>query len=132
MTDWQLAQPRVLLLRFDVGSENGIHAGQVSFAARTEPFDYIAVEAQMNGSLSSRHRYPRGFPELSAQRLGFRRIRTGPVFAMLAHGSNLAKRMCHDSRFHAIIMYTNIDTKQADGRPTGAKARSFFGLLRHD
>jgi len=67
MTDWQLAQPRVLLLRFDVGSENGIHAGQVSFAARPEPFDYIVVEAEVNGGLSLRHNYPRGAPELRAQ-----------------------------------------------------------------
>ena len=78
---WRLSQSRVLLLRFDVGSENGIHACQVSFAARTEPFDHVAIEAQVNGGLSSRHRYPRGFPEFRAQRLSLRGARACPVFA---------------------------------------------------
>ena len=88
-----------MLLRFDVGPENSIHAGQVAFTARPEPFDHIVVEAQMYRRLSMRHSDPRGFPELRAQRFGFRCIRTGLVFAKLAQGADLAKRMSHDSRF---------------------------------
>lgn len=89
----------MLPLRFDVGAENGIHAGQVSFAARPKPFDHVAVEAQVNGGLSRRHRHPRRAPELRAQRLSLRSIRAGAVLARLAQGLDLAQRMSHDSRF---------------------------------
>ena len=43
--NWRL---RATLVRIDVRSEHGVHAGEVAFAARLEPFDHIAVEAQMN------------------------------------------------------------------------------------
>jgi hypothetical protein len=88
-----------MLLRFDVGSEDGIHARQVSFAARPEPFDHIVVEAQVYGGFSLRHNHPRGAPELRSQGFRLRGVRVGPVFPKLTQVCDLTQRMSHDSRF---------------------------------
>ena len=65
---------RGLFLRLDLSAQNRIHARQMSFSVRFEPFDDIAVEAQMHRSLASRHDDPSLPPEFIAERFRFGRI----------------------------------------------------------
>jgi hypothetical protein len=62
-TGWLCA----MLLRLDVGAEDGVHAGQVTLAASFEPFDYIGVETQMYAGFAAGHYDVCGFPEVRAE-----------------------------------------------------------------
>ncbi|MBV8664040.1 MAG: hypothetical protein JO107_13165, partial [Hyphomicrobiales bacterium] len=43
------APPRAAsLLRINIGAQHRVHSRKVAFAARLEPFDNVAVDAQMN------------------------------------------------------------------------------------
>jgi hypothetical protein len=88
----QLAFLSTMPLRFDVSSENGVHAGQVSFATRLEPLDHVAVETQVNGvfpfGITTRADFQNSAPSDAA---------AGAVLAALALCTDLAKRMSHDS-----------------------------------
>ncbi len=41
------------LFGVDVVAKDGVHAGEVTFAARPEPLQPIAIEAQINGGLAA-------------------------------------------------------------------------------
>ena len=88
-----------MLLRFYIRSENRVHPGQVAFSIRLEPFDNIAIEAKVNGSLAARHDDAGTLPELRAERFSFRGIWAGLILAAFSHGSDLAKGVSHYSRF---------------------------------
>ena len=89
---------RAALLRIDISAKDGVHAGEVAFAARSEPLDHIAVEAQVNRSLAGRHDDARGFPEIRAERFSFGSITARGVLAAFAESLDLAEGVSHDSR----------------------------------
>ena len=65
---------RATLSRIDVRSQHGVHARQVAFAARLEPFDHIAVEAQVDEVFPLGTTTRADFQKLRAERLGFRGV----------------------------------------------------------
>ena len=67
----------------------------MAFSIRLEPFDNIAIEAKVNGSLAARHDDAGALPELRAERLSFGGIWARLVLAAFPHGSDLAKGVSH-------------------------------------
>jgi len=92
-------QSRGVFLRFDVGAKDCIHAGEVPLAVGLEPVDDIAVEAQVNQTLTGRNHDAGGLPEIRAE--GFRcgGLRAGLVLALFAQGFDLTQSVSHDGRF---------------------------------
>jgi hypothetical protein len=86
-------------LRFDVGAENGVHAGEMAFAVGLEPLDDVAVEAQVNGSFAGRQGDAGGLPEIFSERFGAWGVGAGPVETAGAHRFDFAKRISRRSRF---------------------------------
>jgi hypothetical protein len=86
-------------LRFDVGAEDGVHAGKMALAAGLEPFDHVTVEAEVNGSLAGRDYNPGGFPEIVSEGFGGLGVGARLIEAASAQALNLTERMSDDSRF---------------------------------
>ena len=86
-------------MSIDVGPEHGVHAGKVSLSVGLEPFDHIAVEAEMDRGLPCRHDDAGIFPEVGPEGLGFGGVGAGLVLAVIAHGFDLAKGVSRDGRF---------------------------------
>src|SRR3984957_15349131 len=80
-----------LLVRFNIGAQDGIHAGEMALAALLEPFDDIGVEAQMNRCFAARHDNARVLPKIFAQRFGRRRVSASLILPARAHRADLAK-----------------------------------------
>lgn len=62
------------LVRVNVGAQNGVHARKMAFALFLEPIEYVAVNAKMHGCFAARHDDAGAFPEIFADRRGFRRL----------------------------------------------------------
>lgn len=87
---------RAAFLRFDVGAEDGVHAGEVALAVGLEPLDHVAVEPQMNGGFAGGQDGAGGFPEIVAEGFGARGVGEGLVEATGADGFDFAKKMSRD------------------------------------
>lgn len=83
-------------MRFDVGAEDGVHAGEVALAVGLEPLDHVAVEPQMNGGFAGGQDGAGGFPEIVAEGFGARGVGEGLVEATGADGFDFAKKMSRD------------------------------------
>jgi hypothetical protein len=88
-----------MFLSFDIGSEYGIHSGQVAFSIGPKPVHHFAVQTKMNGGFPSRHDDAGAAPEIGSQRLGLWSIGTCPIFTLFAHHPDLAKGVSDDGRF---------------------------------
>jgi len=85
------------LLRFNVGTEYGVHTGQVALAARFEPIHDVPVKAEVNRCFARRQDYARRFPEVTGEGFSARSARASGVFAALARNLDFAKGIPHDS-----------------------------------
>jgi hypothetical protein len=74
-----------------IGTQNGVHAGEVAFAAASKPLHDVIVEAQVHRRLSGGQNDARGCPELPGQNFGFRCAGPGRVFAAHPDGLDFAK-----------------------------------------
>jgi hypothetical protein len=66
----------VVLVRFHVGAQDGVHAGSIAAALGPEPVQHVGIDAQVHGFLAGRHDNARVPPEILV-RLNLRRILSG-------------------------------------------------------
>jgi hypothetical protein len=88
-----------VFVRVNVGAQNRVHTREMAFPLSLEPFEHVAVNAQMHGGLSARHNDPGAFPEIFADGRGFRRV--DPCLTCAASGFSFdrAQRISHGSIF---------------------------------